>query len=156
MYEEPLPSPAETFEIGKDGPSAIVVGFDGTAPSSDALAYAAGLARRERAHLLAVFVSPLQGGLTGLAATNAGLHVDDEPLVRSLREEVEDCAEASGVGWTLVQRCGDAVQELEGMAEEHRADAIVVGRSASKKSQVLGSVTLRLIKHAKRPVIVVP
>jgi nucleotide-binding universal stress UspA family protein len=44
------------FELGTDGPSAIVVGIDGSATSLRASAYAAGLARRQRARLVAVYV----------------------------------------------------------------------------------------------------
>ncbi|GAA2858220.1 hypothetical protein GCM10020220_054210 [Nonomuraea rubra] len=44
--------PAGQFEIGKDGAGLLVVGFDGSGPSRNALAYAAGLARRDDATLL--------------------------------------------------------------------------------------------------------
>ena len=47
---------AHSFELGTDGPSAIVVGVDGSATSLRAGAYAAGLARRQRARLVAVYV----------------------------------------------------------------------------------------------------
>ena len=40
---------AHSFELGTDGPAAIVVGIDGSTTSLRASAYAAGLARRQRA-----------------------------------------------------------------------------------------------------------
>lgn len=51
--------PSEQFEIGKDGTGLLVVGFDGSGPSRNALAYAAGLARRDNAALLIAFVETL-------------------------------------------------------------------------------------------------
>ena len=46
------------FELGTDGPTAILVGIDDTVTASRAAFYAAGLARRQGARLIAVFVSP--------------------------------------------------------------------------------------------------
>ncbi len=46
----------DSFEAGTDGSSAIVVGIDGSTTSLRASAYAAGLARRQRARLVAVYV----------------------------------------------------------------------------------------------------
>lgn len=63
--------PAEdgSFELGTDGPSVILVGVDDSTTSSRAGWYAAGLARRQRARIVAVFVSPLASfGAAGPAA----------------------------------------------------------------------------------------
>ena len=43
-----------------------------------------------------------------------------------------------------------------GTAGEAKADAIFVGRSSSRVHQVLGSVAVRLVRHANRPIVVVP
>ena len=48
-----------TFELGTDGPTAILAGIDGSTTSLRAGAYAAGLARRQRARLVAVYVEPV-------------------------------------------------------------------------------------------------
>ena len=50
---------SSSFELGTDGPSVIMVGVDDSTTSIRAGWYAAGLARRQRAKLVAVFVAPL-------------------------------------------------------------------------------------------------
>jgi len=44
------------FEIGTDGIGGLAVGFDGSGPSHDALAFSAGIARRNGAGLTVVYV----------------------------------------------------------------------------------------------------
>jgi len=45
------------FELGRDGPNVIMAGLDGSHTSWRAVAYAAGLARRQRSRLLVVYVA---------------------------------------------------------------------------------------------------
>lgn len=53
---------------------------------------------------------------------------------------------------TLVIREGDPFEELTTVAESLHADAIVVGAS----DQRLGSLAVRLVRHARWPITVVP
>ena len=50
---------AEAFELGTDGPKVILVGLDGSVTSMRAGAYAGGLARRQGARLVCVYVERL-------------------------------------------------------------------------------------------------
>ena len=63
---------AREFELGTDGPSVILVGVDDSVTASRAGWYAAGLARRQRARLVVVYVEPVT---SMVAASPAGASV---------------------------------------------------------------------------------
>ena len=147
------------FEIGRDGPSAVVVGVDGSDPSLRAVAYAAGVARRQRSRLVLVYAREPTGGLaslmdstgTGLAA--AVMHQED---VQRQVEGLVALGAAEGIPAELVVRTGDPYQVLSAVAHEVRADSVVVGSSASIGRRVAGSIAVRLVRNARWPVTVVP
>lgn len=147
------------FEIGRDGPSAVVVGVDGSDPSLRAVAYAAGVARRQRSRLVLVYAREPAGGLaslmdsTGTGIAAAVLHQDD---VRRQLEGLVALGAAEGVPAELVVRAGDPYQVLSAVAHEVRADSVVVGSSASIGHRVAGSLAVRLVRNARWPVTVVP
>ena len=148
------PGDARGFEIAKDGVGDLVVGFDGTDPSADALAFAVGLARREDSRLIIVFVgSP--AAFSSLSPDPGGWESIDA-IAGELKERVTASLGGFPVSWRFEQRRGDVAHELEALAEEVKADAIVVGRSSSKVSRLLGSKAAALLRGSRRPVIVVP
>lgn len=148
------------FELGTDGPGAIVVGVDGTPTSLRAAAYAAGLARRQRTKLIAVYARTSPATLLTLAdhsglATNAVLQTQDE-LENQLRNELRRQSEIWGVDARLVVRRGDPFALIADVAKETRAEAVVVGSSAGVGHRIAGSLAIRLVKHGRWPVTVVP
>ena len=137
------------YEAGKDGLAVIVVGVDGTSSALHAAAWASGLARRERARLVFVYVEPLSSsaywspfGMT-TAADTAG------ELLGELRRTITEYLGSIGVRWELVHHRGDPAHGLEKVAEEVHADCVVIGRGG-------GGVAKYLINDARRPVVVVP
>ena len=61
-----------------------------------------------------------------------------------------------GVAWRLEVRTGDPAVQLELGAEESSADLVVGARGHSVAHRLLlGSVSTRLLHHARRPVLVV-
>ena len=148
------------FELGTDGPGAIVVGVDGSPTSMRAAAYAAGLARRQHTKLIVVYVRTSPGTLLMMAdhsglATGGMIETQDE-LEAQLREEVTRQAEVWGVDARLVVRQGDPLSTLAAVAKETRAEAVIVGSSAGVGHRLAGSLAVRLVRYGKWPVTVVP
>jgi nucleotide-binding universal stress UspA family protein len=149
-----------SFELGTDGPTAILVGIDGSTTSLRAAAYALGLARRQGARVIVLYVgSPsamsaaAAGG--GAALATAGGEAFNE-TADDLRRRTLDAAQELGISLTFVARCGDPFSELRRVADEVRADAIVVGASAKASHRLVGSLAVRLVRAGKWPVTVVP
>jgi nucleotide-binding universal stress UspA family protein len=60
------------------------------------------------------------------------------------------------LSWVLLERGGDICHELEEVGQEYEADAIVVGTTQGLLGRLFGSVSGRLARRARRPVIVIP
>ena len=118
------------FELGTDGPMVILVGVDNSVTSLRAGAYAAGLARRQGARLVVVYVD--------------------------LRRRVDEAVAERGVPTTFIVAAGDPYHELRRVADEVRADAVVVGASTKAGHRLVGSLAVRLVKAGRWPVTVVP
>ena len=152
----PFPAP-QGFELGTDGPRVVLVGIDGSETSFRAGAYAWGLARRQGARLVAVWVRP-QGSPADLFAESAAAIADArEQEVERLRRLLDWAKDYYGIPSAgLVVRSGDPFRELVKVAEEQRADAVVVGASEHAGHRFVGSLGLRLVRAARWPVTVVP
>jgi nucleotide-binding universal stress UspA family protein len=133
------------------GPRVVVVGYDGSPASRNALAYAIGMVRRDKGEVAIVEVYPPLLGTYGMMptvrASKTGCLTPE--VIASLDELLPGC-------WRIEVCEGDVVVELEKVCDRLRSDAIVVGRCRSPVRHPMGSVTGRLIRHTRRPVIVVP
>jgi nucleotide-binding universal stress UspA family protein len=145
------------FERGTDGPRVILVGVDGSPTSLRAAAYAAGLARRQRATLVAVYVTenapPMAGWVpaAGAVVQDAAAEIDAD-----LRRELAPAAERLGIEVDYRTAHGDPVAELSRIADEVLADAVLVGASEQAGHRMIGSVAVRLVRLGRWPVTVVP
>jgi nucleotide-binding universal stress UspA family protein len=148
------------FELGTDGPKVILAGIDDSVTSLRAGAYAAGLARRQGARLVCVFVEQLSGFYGASGAAGAGvIAAQDEALgetAANLRRRAEEYAGILGVPVTFIATRGDPYTELRRVADEVRADAVIVGASAKAGHRWVGSLAVRLVKAGRWPVTVVP
>ena len=148
------------FELGTDGPKVILVGIDGSVTSMRAGAYAGGLARRQGARLVVVYVeqrSALYGASAGAGVS--AIVEQDRALAETaadLRQQVEEGAARFGLPITFITAAGDPYHEIRRGADEVRADAVVVGASAKAGHRLVGSLAVRLVKAGRWPVTVGP
>ncbi|MGY1690791.1 universal stress protein [Geodermatophilus sp. SYSU D01105] len=155
MAEETAPR-GSAFELGTDGARVVVVGFDGSPTSLRAGAYAAGLARREGARLVAVHV--MTPPVLALLVPDQPWPLEEAMADRTahLRGEVEAGAAHAGVPAEFVAVRGEPFAELTRIATELRADVVVVGASARTAHRLAGSVGSRLVRTGRWPVVIVP
>ena len=147
------------FELGTDGPSVILVGIDDSVTGLRAASYTAGLARRQGARVVAVYVAPL-GSLmmtsTAGAAVLAAEHEVHDEIAQELAGQADRVARELGISITFVTASGDPYREITRIAGEVRADALVVGASLKAGHRLMGSLAVRLVRAGKWPVTVVP
>lgn len=148
------------FELGTDGPKVILVGIDDSVTSLRAAAYAGGMARRQGAWLVCVFVesiSALYGASSGVSA--GAIAAQEQALSETaadMKRRVEEGAAERGVRATFIATRGDPYTELARVADEIRADAVFVGASTKAGHRWIGSLAVRLVKAGRWPVTVVP
>jgi nucleotide-binding universal stress UspA family protein len=134
----------------------VVIGYDGSPSSRNALAYAVGLARRLARPLLVVYVVPFGvycEPMTGQVICTMRERGDLEPW---LLAELNQICDSEGLDVRVMARRGNAAKELAAAADFSSADALVVGASGHPLRHVAGSIPSWLARHARCPVIVVP
>jgi nucleotide-binding universal stress UspA family protein len=145
------------FELGTDGPATLVVGLDGSDTAWRALHYAVGQARRQGSRVVAVYAQhtpTFVGAQMGSAV--AATEEADAAYREELRGQVEALGREHGVPTQLVLVFADPVLALAKVADEVRADAIVVGASEQAGHRLFGSVAVRIVRAGNWPVTVVP
>jgi nucleotide-binding universal stress UspA family protein len=145
------------FELGTDGPATLVVGLDGSDTAWRALHYAVGQARRQRSRVVAVYAEHIPTFVGAqVAVTTAASEEADQQYRAELRTAVEELGREHGVPARLVVVSADPVLALAKVADEVRADAIVVGASEQAGHRLFGSVAVRIVRAGNWPVTVVP
>ncbi|MGO9080311.1 MAG: universal stress protein [Streptosporangiaceae bacterium] len=149
--EQPAARPSG-FELGTDGPTVILVGFDDSDSAWRALHYAIGLARRQRSRIVAVYASQLPGfSYGGTVIPDAAMFLRPE-----LGAVVERIGREHAVEVSFVSAAGDPAFVLTQVAAQCRADLIVVGASTKAGHRIFGSIALRTVRARRCPVTVVP
>jgi nucleotide-binding universal stress UspA family protein len=139
-----------------DGPGLILVGVDASETSLRAGAYAAGLARRQNARLVVLYVTTTSS-MIGLSSGAAGLAAEARlESTRELQRLVDEGAAYYAIPVTLEVRHGDPYTEFAHIADEMQADSVVVGASMHTAHRLIGSLGVKLVRAGKWPVTVVP
>jgi nucleotide-binding universal stress UspA family protein len=134
----------------------VIAGYDGSASSRNALAYAAGVSKRLGRPLLVVYVCSSGVYCEPLTGQVVGVQRDAEALERWLLAELDQITCHADLDAHVRTRRGSPARELAAAAEEFSADALVIGAPTRIWHRIAGSVSGWLARHARCPVIVVP
>jgi nucleotide-binding universal stress UspA family protein len=153
------PLPREQPEIARpvirlDHP--VIVGYNGSSSSRNAMAYAAGVSRRLGRPLLVLYVCSSGVYCEPLTGQVIGIQRDTEALERWLLAELDQVTGGVEVEVHVRTRRGSPARELAAAAAEFSADALVIGAPAHFWRRFAGSVSGWLARHARCPVIVIP
>jgi nucleotide-binding universal stress UspA family protein len=154
LRQEPKRQPAHPRPMSLAHP--VIVGYNGSASARNALAYAAGMARRLGRPLLMVYVTSPGVYCEPLTGQVVGLLRDADSLERWLLTELDQAADASELEVHVRTRRGSPARELSSIAAEFSADALVIGAPRHFWHHLVGSVPSWLARNARCPVIVVP
>jgi nucleotide-binding universal stress UspA family protein len=140
----------------RDSGHPVVIGYDGSPSSRNALAYAVGLARRLGRPLLVVYVVPFGVYCEPITGQVICTTRDRAELDSWLLAELKEACDTEGLEVSVMARRGNAAKELAAAADSSSADALVVGAPGHRLHHVAGSTPGWLARHARCPVIVVP
>ena len=152
----PRPQPASHRKRPIAVAHPVIAGYNGSASARNALAYAAGMARRLGRPLLIVYVASPGVYCEPLTGQVVGMLRDADSLERWLLTELDSEADADGLEVHVRTRRGSPARELTAIAAEFSADALVIGAPKHFWHHLIGSVPGWLARHARCPVIVVP
>ena len=134
----------------------LLVGVDGSDTSLRAGAYASGMARRQHARLVVLYVRPFSAMARIGAGAAISMNEAYDEVAEELREQVETQTARLGIDAEFVERTGNPFQEIVRLADEVRADAVIVGASTKAGHRFVGSLAVHLVRASRWPVTVVP
>lgn len=146
-------APDPHTETNRPRAKVIVVGYDGSVASHNALRHAAERAG-EGGHVVAVHAcgSASWADASSDARGDGGHRSAGESLVSALERELP-----ASVSFEALLTEGPTSEALVATARTRHADEIVVGaRGAHPVNQGLGRVPQALLRNADRPVVIVP
>jgi nucleotide-binding universal stress UspA family protein len=134
----------------------ILVGVDGSPDGDRALDLATSLITADTTRLVIVHVTEIVGGKGGIYPLTA----DDDNIKRNIQTQADKLRSAGIKAEVVLESIilGGPAHVIAEIAESIDADLIVVGtRGRSPLGElVLGSVPIRLLQVAHRPILVVP
>ena len=119
-------------------------------------AYAAGLARRQHARLVCLYVRTTSPLIAASPAAVMAMRQTNDTVVTELRTMVEEESARIGLDVVFVDHEGNPFTEIVRVADELHADAVIIGASSKAGHRFVGSLAVHLVKVARWPVTVVP
>ena len=135
----------------------ILVAYDGSSSSKNALSLASHLAREDKSWIKVVAVVPAYEGdleLTGVGNIKEAI----EGPGKKLLADAMAIAEQEDVHILTDLEQGEPYERIVHVAEEENCDLIVLGRKGRHpvERELMGAVTARVIGHTGKDVLVVP
>lgn len=140
----------------RDGPDVLLVAVDGSDTSLRAGAYAAGMARRQHARLVVLYVRPFSAAAGMSAGAASSMQEAYDSVAAELRETAEEQGPRLGIDIVFIERDGNPFAEIVRLADEIQADAVIVGASTKAGHRFVGSLAVHLVRASRWPVTVVP
>ncbi len=134
----------------------LLAGVDGSDSSLRAAAYAAGMARRQHARLVCLYVRPFSAAAGIGAGVATSMQEAYDSVADELRQTAEDQGARLGIDIAFVERDGSPFTEIVRLAGEIQADAVIVGASTKAGHRFVGSLAVHLVRASRWPVTVVP
>ena len=139
--------------------STIAVGTDGTDTAAQAVDFAIDMARRYEARLVAISAyRPVSESRLKAEQRDAPEEIqwsiNPTEDVDAILSDVEEKAQAAGLGVTTVAGDGDPADVLVQHAEEQHADVLIIGNKGMQR-RILGSVPNSVAHKAPCTVVVV-
>jgi nucleotide-binding universal stress UspA family protein len=155
-------APAMSTRIPPATDLRVLVGYDGSPPSSRALDVAINLLQGRAGRIDVVYVAhmPSMAALSSSAVAELETSFDD--IEQELRGMAGEQLRGRAEHWDFERRQGMITEELLAAAKDTAAghpDAtvvIVVGSSSLAAHRVVGSVAVGLARHSPVPLVVVP
>ncbi len=136
----------------------MVAGYDGSTASRGAPAGATGLARRTGRPLRVAYISPVPMSYDPGTVVVPVAEREADALAR-LRAELADtlpAATPAGLDVHVAACMGDAAREPARLADEHQADALVLGAPEHRLHHLIGPTPVWMARHAHCPVVILP
>ena len=134
----------------------ILVAYDGSPSSQNALAVSMGIAQKEKSWIKVLAVVPAYDGdleLIGVSNIKETIEGPGQELLKEAKALAED--QDVHISFDLEQ--GEPFERIVHVAEEENCDLIVMGRSGLShlERELMGGVTARVIGHTDSDVLVV-
>jgi nucleotide-binding universal stress UspA family protein len=135
----------------------ILIATDGSPSAQEAVDVGLELAKEQGADVTFVHVTDPDMFVGGRGGTHPITHSEPIDDSEAALKAAAQAAEEAGVSYALERIAGETVAAIAALADEKDADLIVVGSRGRNTlaTALLGSVSHGVLRHAKRPVLVV-